>query len=111
MPDEPDQPKIFTDRSGTVWYVVARVPGDVNAHVLLGALESAGIPARLYREAAGAAIGLTMGLLGMAEILVPEDYYEDALTLLEGPDDSDLLDDGDIPPLDDGQTIDHDPQT
>lgn len=86
------------------WYVVATAPGEAVAAIIAGRLKTAGIPVWIYRESAGAAIGLSVGPLGTVEVLVPEDYYEEALALLEA-DDAPLLDDG-APPLDDGETID-----
>lgn len=85
------------------WYVVATVGGEAEAAIITGRLESAGIPVWVYRESAGAAIGLTMGILGSVYVMTPEAYYEEAMALLEGGD-SPELDDG-APELDDGDTI------
>lgn len=85
------------------WHVVATVGSEAEAAIITGRLESAGIPVWVYRESAGAAIGLTMGLLGSVYVMTPESYYEEAMTLLEGGD-SPELDDG-APELDDGDTI------
>lgn len=94
---------------GNAWVVVASTPGDTVAAVVAGALESAGIPVYTYRESAGAAIGLTVGLLGTVDILVPEAHYEDAVALLDEDEGLDELDSGAYP-LDDGSTIDSPPE-
>jgi hypothetical protein len=65
------------------WEVVARMPGLTPAAEILAArLHSEGIPARAYQEAGGA-IGLTVGLLGIGYVAVPEEYAEEALSILE----------------------------
>ncbi len=76
------------------WYVVAAIGGEARAAIVTGLLESAGIPVWTYRESAGVAIGLTVGVLGTVTIMVPESYYEEAMALLEA-DESRLLEEGD----------------
>jgi hypothetical protein len=63
------------------WAVVARMPGLMPAEILAGRLQSEGIPARAYQEASGA-IGVTVGLLGIGYVAVPEEYAEEALAIL-----------------------------
>ncbi|MBN1966575.1 MAG: hypothetical protein JW910_18125 [Anaerolineae bacterium] len=105
MTDQDNTPITRPGPGGKLWYVVATVNGDELAALVAGQIESAGIPVWVYREAAGRAIGLTMGLLGASDVLVPEEYYEDALNLLDAEDEDDpALDDG-VPPLDDGNAI------
>lgn len=105
MTDQENTPLTRPGPGGEQWYVVATVNGDELAALVASQLKSAGIPTLVYREAAGRALGLTMGLLGASDVLVPEAYYEDALTLLEGENGDDFaLDDG-VPPLDDGNTV------
>ena len=89
------------------WFVVATAQGQIHAAIIAGLLETADIPTHIYHESAGAAIGLTVGALGMTRILVPEAYYDTALLLLEENEDN-LLDDGALP-LDDGDTVDAPP--
>ncbi len=77
------------------WYVVATTFGLTEASIIAGRLQSLGIPTTIHREAAGAALGLSIGRLGQAQVLVPEKYYDFAMATLE-PDESLLtLDDGD----------------
>jgi hypothetical protein len=89
------------------WIVVAYAPDMVTAEIPAGLLRSAGIPVFLFREAAGSsAIPVTFGLLGGVEVGVPEAYYQEALTLIEGDDESpdqpaDQLEPGDSPPNED----------
>jgi hypothetical protein len=67
------------------WEVVARMPGLTPAQILAARLYSEGIPARAYQEAGGA-IGLTVGLLGIGYVAVPEEYADEALAILEDED-------------------------
>ena len=64
------------------WEVVAVANGLAEAAIIQGRLESEGIPARVHQESAGVAIGLTVGLLGQAKVLVPEPLAEQALEVL-----------------------------
>ncbi len=64
------------------WEVVAFAQGLAEAAIIQGRLETEGIPARVHQEPAGTAIGLTMGLLGQAKVLVPEPLVESALDIL-----------------------------
>jgi hypothetical protein len=67
------------------WEVVAFAQGLAEAAIIQGRLETEGIPARVHQEPAGTAIGLTMGLLGQAKVLVPEPLVERALDILNQP--------------------------
>lgn len=81
------------------WYVVAYAADMVVAEIPAGLLRSADIPVFLFREAAGSsAIPVTLGLLGGVEVAVPEAYYEEAMTLLEGEDDDDTGFLSELPP-------------
>jgi hypothetical protein len=68
------------------WEVVAIANGLAQAAIIQGRLEAEGIPARIHQEPAGVAIGLTVGTLGQAKVLVPEPMAEEALRILEEPD-------------------------
>lgn len=68
------------------WEVVAVANGLAQAAIIQGRLEAEGIPARIHQEPAGVAIGLTVGTLGQAKVLVPEPMAEQALRILEEPD-------------------------
>jgi hypothetical protein len=63
------------------WVVIAIVSW-AEAEVMRSKLESEGIPCLLQREAAGAAIGITIGPLGEVRVLVPESLAERAIDLL-----------------------------
>jgi hypothetical protein len=67
------------------WEVVAIAQGLAEAAIIQGRLEVEGIPARVHQEPAGVAIGLTVGLLGQAKVLVPEPLVEVALGILNQP--------------------------
>jgi hypothetical protein len=65
------------------WVSIARVQGDLQAELLRGLLEAQEIPVLLSREGAGRAIGLTIGLLGEVEIMVPDKYKDEAISILD----------------------------
>jgi hypothetical protein len=64
------------------WQVVAKLAGLMQATIVAGRLQAAGIPARTWQEGAGQAIGLTVGLLGTGYVAVPEEYAEQAEAIL-----------------------------
>ena len=64
------------------WQVVAKQAGLMQATIVAGRLQAAGIPARTWQEGAGQAIGLTVGLLGTGYVAVPEEYAEQAEAIL-----------------------------
>ncbi|MBM4423615.1 MAG: DUF2007 domain-containing protein [Chloroflexi bacterium] len=57
--------------------------GQVEANLIKSLLEAEGIPVMVAQEGAGAAYGLTVGVLGEAEIIVPEKFAAEARELLE----------------------------
>ena len=65
------------------WKTVARVMGLMQATIIAGRLQAEGIPARAWQEAAGQALGLLVGALGTGHVAVPEEYVEQALSILE----------------------------
>ena len=56
--------------------------GQLEAESLKLFLNSLGFPVRIYQESAGVAYGLTVGPLGLAEIMVPEEDTEQAKDVL-----------------------------
>jgi len=56
--------------SAPQWITVFLTHNVLEAHVVLGKLQSEGIPALLHQEAGAAAIGITLGNLGEVKILV-----------------------------------------
>ena len=65
------------------WVVLEKIAGDLQAEILKGLLEAQGVPVLLSQEGAARAIGLSVGPLGEVEILVPEDFQEQAEKILE----------------------------
>jgi hypothetical protein len=57
--------------------------GKLDAEMICGFLESFGIAAIIYQESVGVTYGLTVGPLGKAKIMVPEDQYEEAMVILK----------------------------
>jgi hypothetical protein len=68
-----------------------RVPGGINAESIVTALRGRGIPARSRGEAVGAIYGLTLDGLGEVSIFVPEEYVDEARSILEAGEHGDLL--------------------
>lgn len=64
------------------WVVIRANISPGEAMVIRGRLESEGIPAVVQQEAVGAVLGLTVGPLGSARVLVPEPRAEQALEIL-----------------------------
>jgi hypothetical protein len=70
---------------------LVRVPGGINAASIVAALHGNGIPARVQGEAVGTIYGLTLDGLGEVSIFVPEEYLEDARSILSAGEQGDLL--------------------
>jgi len=67
--------------------------GQLDAEMVRGFLESAGIPAMISQESVGKVFGMASGPLGEVNVLVPEDKSEEALQLLDSMERGDLVDD------------------
>lgn len=65
------------------WVVAVETSGLTVAEMLANELNGAGIPARVEHEGAGRALGLTVGILGTARVMVPESYLEEAQEYLD----------------------------
>ena len=63
------------------WIVVAIAVG-LEAEVFRSKLDSENIPCLLKRESVGSVIGITIGPLGETQVLVPQEYAEQAIQLL-----------------------------
>ena len=63
--------------------VVYKANGKLDAEMIKAFLESAEIPVQLNQESAGSTFGLTIGPLGLVDILVPVDTEVEARKLLE----------------------------
>ena len=57
--------------------------GQIQASIIKSFLEAHGIPTLVVQESAGVVYGLTVGLMGNAEILVAEEHAVEARELLE----------------------------
>jgi hypothetical protein len=68
-----------------------RIPGGINAQSLLAALHGRGIPARTHGEVVGEIYGLTIDGLGEVSVLVPEEFLEEAKSVLAAGEHGDLL--------------------
>ena len=69
-------------REPVPWVVVAEHLNPGEATIIKGRLDSEEIPAIIQQEALGAVLGLTVGPMGSAKILVPEPVAERALAIL-----------------------------
>ena len=63
--------------------VVYTAAGRIEADIVKGMLEAAGIPVELSQESAGTVYGFTVGTMGLVEILVPEQRADEAKALIE----------------------------
>ncbi|MEN6320579.1 MAG: DUF2007 domain-containing protein [Syntrophaceae bacterium] len=64
------------------WEVAYTASGITNANIIVGRLETDGIPTRLKYEAAGAIYAITIDGLGKVDVLVPAHYLEKARGVL-----------------------------
>jgi hypothetical protein len=78
------------------WVAVGVNLSPSEAVVIRGRLESEGIPVMVQQEAVGAVLGLTVGPLGSARVLVPEPLAEQVLAILAETFDVDEEDDEDF---------------
>ncbi len=74
------------------WEVIARVSGLLQAQIIAGRLQSEDIPTRAWQEGAGQALGITVGLLGTGYVMVPEEFVEQALDILEAEEEEEIGD-------------------
>jgi hypothetical protein len=74
--------------------VVHSTAGQMQANIIKSLLEAEGIPAEIAQEGAGVAFGFTVGALGIADILVPEEYEAQARSVLAAMQSGDLEDKG-----------------
>ncbi len=77
------------------WEVIAIV-GWAEAEVMRSKLDSFHIPCILQREAAGTALGITIGTLGEVRVMVPEQLVQEALDLLNDNDEGEGEGDVDV---------------
>jgi len=64
------------------WEVAYRASGITNANIIVGRLETDGIPTRLKYEAVGAIYAITIDGLGEVDVLVPSSCLEKAREVL-----------------------------
>jgi len=64
------------------WKVVHTASGMTGANIVVGRLNTEGIPTRLKYEAVGAIYAITIDGLGEVKILVPAEYLEKARNVL-----------------------------
>lgn len=71
------------ENSKQKWELVVEVYQPEEARLIIGLLESAGIPVQLERETAGEVFGLNVGPLARIGILIPEARAPEARRILE----------------------------
>ncbi|MBE9546490.1 MAG: DUF2007 domain-containing protein [Proteobacteria bacterium] len=64
------------------WEIVHIASGMVNANIIVGRLETEGIPTRLKYEAAGTIYAINIDGLGEVKIMVPVSCLEEARMIL-----------------------------
>jgi hypothetical protein len=65
------------------WVPVLAVFNMAQAALAIARLHDEGIPAQLRHEAASTAIPVSVGILGMADVMVPEPMAEKAILILD----------------------------
>lgn len=65
------------------WMVVRVTDNSPEAYIIVGRLETEGIRSWVYQEAAGSALGITVGALGAVQVLVNPEDYERARAILD----------------------------
>jgi hypothetical protein len=65
------------------WVKLLETPGTLSAEVIAGRLKSEGIPAWVWQQGAGRAMGLTYGPMGRGHVMVPEELLEEAERILD----------------------------
>ncbi len=65
------------------WVLVEKVQGQLQAEILKGLLEAQGIMVWINQQGAARAYAVSVGTLGMVEILVPTSAVEQARQVLE----------------------------
>ncbi len=70
---------------------LVRISGGIHAESIVAALRGRGIPVRAHGEAVGRIYGLTLDGLGETSIFVPEEYLEEARSILAAGEHGDLL--------------------
>lgn len=68
-----------------IWKEVYKIHGLSEAQIVAGQLRAEGIPARAMPLEAGSRIGLTVGKLGEAVVLVPESHLSQAEEIIFEP--------------------------
>jgi hypothetical protein len=65
------------------WKTIITVQGELQAEVMRGLLEAQGIPVNLSQEGVARAYGLGVGPLSEVDIMVPDQYVEEADRVIE----------------------------
>jgi hypothetical protein len=83
---------MMDETAADFWEAVTTASGMTQANIIVGRLESEGIPTKLYYDAAGAIYAVTIDGLGEVRILVPVNDWEKAKEILSRSyDEGDLL--------------------
>ena len=64
------------------WVKFWETPGSLAAEVIAGRLRAEGIPAWVWQQGAGAAMGLTYGPMGRGHVMVPEEELDHARNVM-----------------------------
>jgi predicted RNA-binding Zn-ribbon protein involved in translation (DUF1610 family) len=64
------------------WVKFWETSGSLPAEVIAGRLKSEGVPAWVWQQGAGSALGLTYGPMGRGHVMVPEDQVDEARRIM-----------------------------
>jgi hypothetical protein len=76
------------DKQPFVWKVLLVTNNVMEAHVIVGRLNSEGIIAHVYQPPGASAYGITIGALGEVRVLVDEREFDLAQQILEAHDEA-----------------------
>ena len=64
------------------WVKFWETSGSISAEVIAGRLKSEGVPAWVWQQGAGTAMGLTYGPMGRGHVMVPEEQLDEARKIM-----------------------------
>ncbi len=76
------KPKMSDGSEAIKWVKFWETSGSLSAEVIAGRLRSEGIPAWVWQQGAGAAMGLIYGPMGRGHVMVPEEQLERARQIM-----------------------------
>ncbi len=92
-----------TENHSGKWVPIRKTQGELAAEVIASQLRAESIPTRVWQEGVGGALGLSVGPLGTAFLMVPEEFAAEARLIIGPEGELDVSDEAD----DDGVECPH----